>query len=94
MTFKRITIYPAICTGKPCIGCLRFQFALAAACDLGHDAIHAAEISLHRATDSEIMAQAKEDAQMIVTTDLDYPRLFLPAGSIEARNASSCTRSI
>ena len=46
-----------------------------------HDALHASELALSRATDAEIMARAKEDARTIVTADLDYPRLLALAQS-------------
>jgi predicted nuclease of predicted toxin-antitoxin system len=42
----------------------------------GHDAVHAVERGLQRATDLEIMAQAKQNQRTIVTADLDYPRLL------------------
>jgi predicted nuclease of predicted toxin-antitoxin system len=42
----------------------------------GYDALHAAELGLHRAPDTDIMARAKEDGRTIVTADLDYPRLL------------------
>jgi predicted nuclease of predicted toxin-antitoxin system len=49
----------------------------------GHDAGHAAGVGLHRATDAEIMARAKQDARIIVTADLDYPRLLAVAQASE-----------
>jgi predicted nuclease of predicted toxin-antitoxin system len=42
----------------------------------GHDCIHASELALHRASDSELMARAKQEARTIVTADLDYPKLL------------------
>jgi predicted nuclease of predicted toxin-antitoxin system len=42
----------------------------------GHDAVHALEVRLDRATDKEIIACAKRDGRTIVTADLDYPRLL------------------
>lgn len=47
---------------------------------LNHDAVHASDLALSRATDAEIIARAKEDARTIVTADLDYPPAC--AGSI------------
>jgi predicted nuclease of predicted toxin-antitoxin system len=41
-----------------------------------HDAVHAAALGLSRATDIEIMARAREDNRIVVTADLDYPRLL------------------
>ena len=42
----------------------------------GHDAVHAAVLGLHRATDTEIIARAVNERRTIVTADLDYPRLL------------------
>ena len=44
--------------------------------DQGHDAIHVAEIGLHDASDSVIMAKAKAEFRTIITADLDYPNLL------------------
>jgi predicted nuclease of predicted toxin-antitoxin system len=49
----------------------------------GHDAVHAAEIGLDRATDETIVAHAKRDGRTIVTADLDYPRLLAVAQATE-----------
>jgi predicted nuclease of predicted toxin-antitoxin system len=51
--------------------------------DRGHDAVHAADLGLQRATDSEIMAHAKREARTVVTADLDYPRLLAVANARE-----------
>jgi predicted nuclease of predicted toxin-antitoxin system len=51
--------------------------------DRGHDAVHAAGLGLHSATDSEIMARAKHEAPTVVTADLDYPRLLAIARASE-----------
>src|SRR5438445_9346089 len=51
--------------------------------DRGHDAIHAIELSLDRATDSDVLVRAKEEGRTIVTADLDYPRLLALAQAIE-----------
>ena len=42
----------------------------------GHDAVHAASLGLHRATDGEIVTRAVDESRTIVTADLDYPRLL------------------
>lgn len=42
----------------------------------GHQAVHAASIGLTRATDAEILAIAHGQGQIIVTADLDFPRLL------------------
>jgi predicted nuclease of predicted toxin-antitoxin system len=44
--------------------------------DAGHDAVHAASIGLSSARDAEILAAARAHAQIIVTADLDFPRLL------------------
>src|SRR5712691_5267339 len=51
--------------------------------DQGHDAIHAAELNLHRAPDIEIIARAKTEDRTIVTADLDYLRLLVIAQAAE-----------
>jgi predicted nuclease of predicted toxin-antitoxin system len=51
--------------------------------DQGHDAVHAAGLGLHTASDSEIMARAKDEARTVVTADLDYPRLLAVARASE-----------
>src|SRR5258708_12712698 len=40
----------------------------------GHDAVHAAELGLHRAPDIGILDRAKQEYRTIITADLDYPR--------------------
>jgi predicted nuclease of predicted toxin-antitoxin system len=42
----------------------------------GHDAVHAAELGLNRASDADLIARAQEQYRTIVTADLDYPRLL------------------
>ena len=49
----------------------------------GHDAVHAGEIGMHRATDTEIIERAKQEGRTIVTADLDYPRLLALARATE-----------
>jgi predicted nuclease of predicted toxin-antitoxin system len=43
---------------------------------IGHDAVHASELGLHRSPDSEIMERAKAEDRTVITADLDYPRLL------------------
>ncbi len=45
--------------------------------------MHAADMALHRATDSEIMSRAVHEARTVVTADLDYPRLLTVAHASE-----------
>jgi len=42
----------------------------------GHDAVHAAELNLNRAPDVDILARAKSEGRIVITADLDYPRLL------------------
>jgi predicted nuclease of predicted toxin-antitoxin system len=49
----------------------------------GHDAVHAADIGLDRATDAEVIARARRDRRTAITADLDYPRLLALAGETE-----------
>jgi predicted nuclease of predicted toxin-antitoxin system len=46
----------------------------------GHDALHATDLGLDRAPDTEIMNFAREQGRTIITADLDYPRLLAIAG--------------
>jgi predicted nuclease of predicted toxin-antitoxin system len=47
------------------------------------DAIHAAELKLDRASDVDILARAKGESRIVVTADLDYPRLLALTHEIE-----------
>jgi predicted nuclease of predicted toxin-antitoxin system len=51
--------------------------------DQGHDSVHATDLGLHRASDEELIAHAKQEARTIVTADLDYPRLLAMARTTE-----------
>jgi predicted nuclease of predicted toxin-antitoxin system len=42
----------------------------------GHDAIHAHEIGLARAADTQLLDVARREERVIITADLDYPRLL------------------
>jgi predicted nuclease of predicted toxin-antitoxin system len=42
----------------------------------GHDAVHVLDIALDRASDEIILARARKEDTVIVTADLDYPRLL------------------
>ncbi len=39
---------------------------------LGHDAVHARTLDLHRAADHRIVEHARADARIVVTFDLDF----------------------
>ena len=43
---------------------------------IGHDAVHAHEIGLARATDTELLDVARREERVLITADLDYPRLL------------------
>ncbi len=47
----------------------------------GHDAVHASELSMSRSPDSEILQAALSDGRVVVTADLDFPRLLAGRGS-------------
>lgn len=42
----------------------------------GHDAIHAVDLGLSRSPDSQVLEVARREERVIVTADLDYPRLI------------------
>lgn len=42
----------------------------------GHDAVHALDVGLDRASDAVIVRYAQDEGQVVVTADLDYPRLL------------------
>ena len=44
--------------------------------DRGHDAVHAFTLGLDRAPDPVILRHARDDQRVIITADLDYPRLL------------------
>ncbi len=47
----------------------------------GHDAVHACDLSLHQAPNETILAVATSQSRVIITADLDFPRLFATIGS-------------
>lgn len=42
----------------------------------GHDAIHASRIGMNKSSDPEILARALSESRIVITCDLDFPRLF------------------
>ena len=42
----------------------------------GHDAVHASGVGLSSATDLEIIEAARAQGRIVVTADLDYPRIL------------------
>lgn len=49
----------------------------------GHDAVHAADLGLASASDSVIVERARDEQRVIVTADLDYPRILALTHSAE-----------
>lgn len=47
----------------------------------GHDAVHALGLGLARASDEVILERARRGQQVVVTADLDYPRLLALTGA-------------
>jgi predicted nuclease of predicted toxin-antitoxin system len=47
----------------------------------GHEAVHAAAVGLATASDAEVLAVAQNEARVVVTADLDYPRLLALEGA-------------
>ena len=42
----------------------------------GYDSVHASEVGLQSAPDSTILAAARTDDRVVITADLDYPRVL------------------
>jgi predicted nuclease of predicted toxin-antitoxin system len=51
--------------------------------DQGHDAVHAGDVGLNRATDVVILAHARNETRTIITADLDYSRLLAQTAAAE-----------
>jgi predicted nuclease of predicted toxin-antitoxin system len=47
----------------------------------GHDSVHASEVGLGGASDPVILEYALGECRVVVTADLDYPRLLAMAGA-------------
>jgi predicted nuclease of predicted toxin-antitoxin system len=47
----------------------------------GHDAVHASELSMNRCPDPEILQAAARSGRVVITADLDFPRLLTDLGS-------------
>ena len=45
-------------------------------CHQGHDAVHASQSGLDRASDELVLSRARDEARVIITADLDFPRLL------------------
>jgi predicted nuclease of predicted toxin-antitoxin system len=44
--------------------------------DHGYQGVHAAQIGQHSASDVELLAIARREDRVIITADLDFPRLL------------------
>jgi predicted nuclease of predicted toxin-antitoxin system len=47
----------------------------------GHDAVHASSSGLATVSDAEILETARRERRVVVTADLDYPRLLALEGA-------------
>ena len=47
----------------------------------GHDAVHASELLMSRSPDPEILRSAASSGRVVITADLDFPRLLAQLGS-------------
>jgi len=47
----------------------------------GHDAAHAFHLGLARASDQTLLEHARREGRVVITADLDYPRLLALAES-------------
>ena len=47
----------------------------------GHDAVHAYYIGLGHASDEDVLKKAREEKRVVITADLDYPRLLALSGA-------------
>lgn len=49
--------------------------------DLGHDAVHVADMAMERSSDLEILKKALGEKRIILTHDLDFGRLLASSGT-------------
>jgi len=47
----------------------------------GHDAAHASQLGLRQAPDTAVLQTASEQDRVVVTADLDFPRLLATVGA-------------
>lgn len=45
-------------------------------CFYGHEGVHASQIGKSRASDEELLDLARQEERIIITADLDFPRLL------------------
>ncbi len=49
--------------------------------NLGHDVLHARDIGLAKASDSDILKRAESEDRIVITMDLDFPRILSLTGA-------------
>lgn len=47
----------------------------------GYEAVHAVQIGLDRASDEALVARAQQESRVIITADLDFPRMLALTGA-------------
>jgi len=60
----------------------------------GHEGVHAHQIGKDRASDSELLEVARREGRIVITADLDFPRLLALSGAediLVCRPFSACT---
>jgi predicted nuclease of predicted toxin-antitoxin system len=46
-----------------------------------HEAVHALHLGLEQAPDEDLIARARQEGRVVITADLDFPRLLALAGA-------------
>jgi predicted nuclease of predicted toxin-antitoxin system len=44
--------------------------------DRGHEGVHASQLGLDRAPDEDLLALARQEGRVVITADLDFPRML------------------
>jgi predicted nuclease of predicted toxin-antitoxin system len=47
----------------------------------GHTGLHAYQVGMQQATDEELVAMARREHRIVITADLDFPRLLALSGA-------------
>ena len=47
----------------------------------GHEAVHASKVGMSQSPDTEILRVAVDEARVVITADLDFPRLLAALGA-------------
>jgi predicted nuclease of predicted toxin-antitoxin system len=56
----------------------------------GHDAVHATELAMNRAADTQILSLALEAGRVVISADLDFPGLLLRSGNYSESQSLEC----